>query len=553
MHTYQKGIVAAAKILPILGLNLFCLTFSLLVAVANLLLRKADVIGLDNRAHRESCRTAPGFRQRTILITEVGTARGLTLARSFYLCGHRVIGVDSHRFSPGRFSRALTSFHRLRLPALHSVTNSAATTPALRRYARSFVELLRDEQVDIWVSCAGDELAFASSRVKELVEARNSRCKCIMIDSDMVSDLLNSIRFFEHASRIGLPVPETHEVMSREQVASHVLDDAQRHWQRDTLGLGPRGFILKPSNTTDVYNPDTINEESYDMRKFLTGKDDLKTHLEKNGRFARKDATEAWVLQQYLRPIVRFRTHAFVIRGRVAVFIASPVSEQSLAMRHYFAESPESDTHAQMLQFTKDFASRSRPGPANEPLTGHLSFEFMVVDERSPAGRLTLYAYSGSPCVRTSVVMMSTPGPQMRAMVAAYLSVLDEPQRGSHRFRVVANNSKLHLPLVTPPPNPYRRYRGGHHVLNLVIRQVWGYFAKERPKPVQDALRKEIAACLGGFRTDKEATFEVWDPVPFLVYHHLQWTCEVVRDIFSRVLASGPSCEQPYVNILTAP
>ncbi|KAK3323214.1 hypothetical protein B0T19DRAFT_462647 [Cercophora scortea] len=542
MNSYPKDLVAATKILFILVLSLWALlTFSLPLAVLSRRRQRVDAI-----PHRESCRTAPGFRQRTILISEVGTAKGLTLARAFYLCGHRVIGVDSHHLSPGRFSRALASFHRLRIPALHSQNNPANALSALRRYSHSFGKILRDEQVDIWVSCVGDDLAFSTSRVKEMVEARNTRCRCIMLESDMASKLLNPFRFIKHASNIGLAarVPETHQVISTEQVALHLFNATSM--QRDPLP--PRHFILKPSDTAGAYEPHVINGASYRLPQ-PRGKS-LEEFLAE-GKFATKGATESWVLQQHMRPVLQFRTHALVIRGRVALFIAAPVNKKVLEMRYYFAESPENDAYAQMLQFTKDFARGSRP--AYQPMTGHLSFDFIAVDEANPAatgqnnatttpaGKLKLYAYAGSPCVRTAVVMMSTPGTQMRAMVDAYLSVLDEPRRGNDGIyrgalpRSLATANIMHdgelTDVITPPPNPYRRFRGGYHVLNLVIRHAWEFLIVERSTRALMAFRNGLAVCRDRFRTSKEATFEDWDPMPFLVYHHLQWTWEVVRDL----------------------
>ena len=55
-------------------------------------------------------KTAHGQRRRTVLVTGVGMTKGLTLARAFHLCGHRVIGADFEDLAipcPGRMSRAI--------------------------------------------------------------------------------------------------------------------------------------------------------------------------------------------------------------------------------------------------------------------------------------------------------------------------------------------------------------------------------------------------------------------------------------------------------------
>src|SRR2546429_4495707 len=54
---------------------------------------------------RGKIRSSPRFRPKTILVTGVGTAKGLRIARAFYETGHRVIGADFQPFGIPAFRK----------------------------------------------------------------------------------------------------------------------------------------------------------------------------------------------------------------------------------------------------------------------------------------------------------------------------------------------------------------------------------------------------------------------------------------------------------------
>ena len=115
-------------------------------------------------------RVQSGFSPRTILVTGVGMTKGLTLARTFYLSGHRVIGADfepNGAVSPGRLSSSLASFYRLEKPS---------PTLGATQYVEDLLDIVLKEKVDLWVSCSGVASAVEDAEAKETYVLCHSSC-----------------------------------------------------------------------------------------------------------------------------------------------------------------------------------------------------------------------------------------------------------------------------------------------------------------------------------------------------------------------------------------
>jgi hypothetical protein len=146
---------------------------------------------------RRKIRSAVRFQPKTILVTGVGTAKGLRIARAFYETGHKVIGADFQPLgipSCGRFSKALSAYYPLRMP-----TASGGATP----YMRDLVKVVEEEAVQLWISCSELVSAVDDGQARELLERRTS-CKTVQVDVDIADKISGHNQFIRHARSIGL-------------------------------------------------------------------------------------------------------------------------------------------------------------------------------------------------------------------------------------------------------------------------------------------------------------------------------------------------------------
>lgn len=152
---------------------------------------------VSQNAFRQRLRASPNFQQKTVLVTGVGMAKGLKIARAFYQTGHRVIGADFEPYSilvNGRFSRAIAKFYRVSKP---SAQRGAA------HYIRDLVYVVEKEEVDLWVSCSGVASAVEDGQAMEVIE-RRTKCKSIQFDVKTTGTLHEKDSFISYTESLGL-------------------------------------------------------------------------------------------------------------------------------------------------------------------------------------------------------------------------------------------------------------------------------------------------------------------------------------------------------------
>jgi predicted ATP-grasp superfamily ATP-dependent carboligase len=420
-------------------------------------------------------RLAHGQPRRTVLVTGVGMTKGLTISRAFYLCGHRVIGADFEQHGipcPGRFSKSLSAFHTLPKP---STTGKDENT-----YTRRLLDIIASENVDLWVSCSGVATAAEDAQAKEAIEEATA-CRCIQFDEATTMKLHEKDAFTRETSRLGLPVPETHDITSHKGA----LEILHRNALGEKGGKETKKYIMKPVGMNDAHRGDMTLLP-------LTTWPETEQHVNK----LPVSEESPWILQQFIAGGQEYCTHALIVRGTVRVFVSCPSSE---LLMHYRALTPSDALHREMLEFTRQFVERSEESGA---MTGHLSFDFMVDDQRR------IYAIECNPRAHTAVVLFAQEGQTMAHMVDAYLSVLDEPAKVDDTGH-----------LVTPAYPVSPRYWIAHDLVTLgVLPLVHG--GMEAWKGVCDLL--------GHVTTWKEGSFETWDPWPTLVLYHVYWPLTIL-------------------------
>ncbi|KAK7750275.1 hypothetical protein SLS62_007792 [Diatrype stigma] len=363
---------------------------------------------------------------RRVLITGLGMAKGLTLARAFHLCGHRVIGADFEGSGipcPGRYSKALSTFYPLEKPG----SKDPATT-----YIRRLAEIVETESIDLWVSCSGVASAAEDALAKEAIERRTS-CTCVQFDAQTTLRLHEKDSFMQETRRLGLPIPQSHSVTSPDDIlkilASSIVSDPDRR------------FILKPIGVDDAHRGDMTLLPCTSL-------------AETKARVMRLPISPArpWILQQFIPGGEEYCTHALVIRGVVRCFVACPSAE---LLMHYSALPTTCALSRAMLAFTREFVARS---PDPETWTGHLSFDFMfedgVASEKGFEKRL--YAIECNPRAHTAVVLFNQYGPAMAAMVRAYISatsggLVQEDSNGNRRHVGQNDDDGVQDSLIVPP------------------------------------------------------------------------------------------------------
>lgn len=426
------------------------------------------------RQHR---RNAANFRSRTILVTGVGMTKGLCLARMFYEAGQDVIGADFSDFSCGKHSVALEKYYRLQKP-------SASTGSTL--YIQGLLDIIVENDVELWVSCSGVASAIEDGQAKEAIEAR-TECKAVQFNVKDTQMLHEKHTFIGHTASIGLTVPETHTVTSQAQV-EEVLTNA-------TPG---RHFIMKPVGMVDAARSDMtlLPTKSIQATQNYLSQREI-------------SAKSQWILQQYiLGP--EYCTHALVVRGVVKAFVSCPSTD---ILMHYEALPARSLLHRKMLDFTNTYASNG-----GKEFTGHLSFDFMVEKEAlKELETAVVYPIECNPRAHTAVALFND---DACSLVDAYMSIFEASEE------VISTEAD---PMTPKAPQKY--YWVGHDLFELVLLPILSLLLLQSPL-------SGFAGCLQTFFTHllfwKDGTFEIWDPLPWWWLYHVYWPLQFWSSLVSR-------------------
>lgn len=466
--------------------------------------------------------------KKTILVTGVGMTKGLALARAFYQAGHRVIGADFEPgFACGRFSTALSGFYTLRKPT----TSSSSSGSSSKLYVQDLINVIVREHVDLWVSCSGVASAVEDGEAKEMIE-QQTNCKAVQFNVRVTQMLHEKHTFVEHTKQIGLHVPETHTITSREQV-EHALQQA----------APGRKYILKTIGMNDAARGEILStllpkETPHATKKYLAT-----LHI---------SPQSPWILQQFILG-QEFCTHALVIRGQVCAFVACPSAE---LLMHYRALPADSALSQAMLQFTRTYAAAE-----GETFTGHLSFDFLVEGDdtdtatttttqrrrRRDPREIVLYPIECNPRAHTAVCLLTNRNPDM---IHAYLELLNETPNNKN------NNHPEHLATTPTPTTPKEEeetsyYWIGHDLLTLLFNPFLFSLTTEPPPhhpsffspSFYSAYKHNLLTFLSHLLTWKDGTYEIWDPLPWFALYHVYWPlrfamCLVKGTRWSRVNVS---------------
>lgn len=453
------------------------------------------------------------FRPRTVLVTGVGMTKGLALARNFYQAGHNVIGADFEPallpISSGRVSRSLKTFYRLHRPDGGRVGAQA--------YSNRLLEIIRRENVGIWVSCSGVASAVEDGYAKELIEELTP-CKAIQFDVSTVERLHEKHNFIEYVRDLGLNVPDTYTVRSQKALM-RVLND--------NMAVGKK-FVLKYIGTDDSVRGDMT---------LLP----LRTTEETEAHISKLSISDdrPWILQQYISGR-EYCTHALVIAGQVKVFVACPSSE---LLMHYTALPPRSNLTQSMLRFTHEVAAAG-----GSSFSGHCSFDFLVDQSEERAAMredgtdLTIYPIECNPRAHTAVALFkNTP-----EMSEAYMTLLDNKTFEAGESDVRQPNGLAKQPLF--PIEPPQVYWAGH---DLVTRFLLPILSLILLQTTPSAIQERIFEVLKHSFLWYDGTFVLWDPLPAFWLYHIYWPTQFAIALVQLVSHFGGKGKWSRVNVST--
>lgn len=426
-------------------------------------------------------RSSASFHPKTILVTGVGMAKGLALARRFYEAGHDVIGADFEPYGVpvnGRFSEALKKFYALSKP---SDKDGSAY------YIQDLLRIVRREKIDLWVSCSGVASAVEDGQAKEVIE-RKAHCKAIQFDVKTTAMLHEKNTFIQQTRSLGLPTPETYDVTSRAAV------------HKVLHGTKKKKYIMKSVGVDDVSRGDMTILPRRTVSETYNHISNIAISREK-----------PWVLQQYIQG-KEYCTHALVVNGEVKVFVACPSSE---LLMHYEALSPESALSKAMLRFTEEFVFRN-----GGDMTGHLSFDFLAEENVTEKGVETvLQPIECNPRAHTAVVLFNG---QSVEMAEAYMSAVKPYMNG---------NGVSHEQQVVSLRTPAKYYWVGHDLVTLVLLPLIQVLLGKM-RIIEYA--RGCSTFLQHLLVWKEGTYEVWDPLPWWWLYHIYWPGQFLACILQR-------------------
>lgn len=425
-------------------------------------------------------------------------SKGLTLARTFYQAGHRVIGADFEPYGipvAGHFSIAISKFYPLTRPT--SEIGSA-------KYIQDLIFIIKKEKVELWVSCSGVASALDDGEAAEAIEKETS-CVPVQFGLSLTETLHEKHSFISHTRKIGLNVPATRLVTS-ETEAQAVLYPEKRSptrnggangtGQESGRGAG-RKYIMKSVGLDDSIRADMTLLPRPTLRETTQ-------HIKR----LNPTPFRPFVLQQYISG-PEYCTHSLLVNGAVKAFVACPSAE---LLMHYSPLPASSALSQAMYMYTVQYARNTEP-----KMTGHFSVDFLVEEEvarevqdrvavseeevRALMGRL--FPIECNPRAHTAVVAFSDVSEDL---ADAYLSILP-----NHEPRGISNGHRLDNLLVTPKPGIPSTYWIGHDLVTKILLPVLWVLRGEIG--VKEALGKwtEFVEHVLFWR---DGTWVVWDPWP---------------------------------------
>ncbi len=284
---------------------------------------------------------------RTVLVSGGKMTKALQLCRSFHDAGHRVVLVESGKYSltGHRFSRAVDAFHTV--PAPHD-----------EGYAEALLRVVEQEGVDVYVPVCSPAASVPDARAKALL---SQHCEVLHLDAEVLELVDDKYEFSQAARALGLLVPDTHRVTDAREVLD--FDFARGNWP----------YILK----SIAYDP----VHRLDLTHLPFGPPEAMAAFVESLPISEENP---WILQEFVQG-TEFCTHSTVRDGRLTVYCCCESS--AFQVNYAMVDKPA------IREWVETFVGARR-------LTGQVSFDFI----ESPEG--SVYAIECNPRTHSAITML---------------------------------------------------------------------------------------------------------------------------------------------------
>jgi hypothetical protein len=406
-------------------------------------------------------------------------SKGLAIARAFYRSGHHVIGADVEPhsvFVSGRFSVAIEKFYRLANPSMGDTQD----------YIDSLLDIIEENEIELWVSCSGVASAVEDALAAEAVE-KYTHCKAIQFGAGLMETLHNKHSFIENTRKLGLNVPETYLVTSVQDAMSFLYPEELKLTEAES---SCKRYIMKSVGLDDSIRADMT----------LLPRD---SHEESVSYISRLQPSRSspFVLQQFIDG-PEYCTHSLIIHGRVLAFTACRSAE---LLMHYKGLPASSPIFQAMLQYTELYAQKT-----GSNMTGHFPIDFLLDENADDADTDLLhkiYPVDCNPRVHTAVVLFTDDSEEM---AEAYLSILPNYRPPPPSYQSGHSSGTRERGIITPSTTK-GHYWIGHDIVTRIILPMWFFLTGKYD--IWTFLASWVEA-LEHVLFWKDGTFEIWDPWP---------------------------------------
>lgn len=283
---------------------------------------------------------------KTILVSGGKMTKALQLARSFHRAGHRVVLVESRKYSltGHRFSRDVDRFYSI-------------SKPDAKDYSNALLEIVQKENVDVYVPVCSPVSSYYDALAKKVL---SSYCEVMHVDVDQVQQLDNKSEFSTIATSLNLSVPDSHCITNPQQVVD--FDFSKR----------PQKYIIKSIPYDSVRRLDLTQlpcDSPSETKAFVHSL----PISEQN----------PWIMQAFI-PGQEYCTHSTVRDGELRMHCCCKSSA--------FQINYENVNHPKIEAWVKKFVGDLK-------LTGQLSFDFMEAADGS------IYAIECNPRTHSAITM----------------------------------------------------------------------------------------------------------------------------------------------------
>lgn len=370
-------------------------------------------------------------KKRTVLISGGSTIQALHLARNFYSAGARVVvcEVDGY-FALARFSMAVSKFYTVPKP----------TSDQQQNYVRALCEIVDKENAVYYIPVSATTSAYYDAVAKPHLELLGCTCFCPGIKEVWALD--DTLEVLRRCDKMSIRTPVYYPITSKEDVDNLYETGAISRGRYTMSTVGPSGLrerakIHLPISRSDLKMPNDISVH----RPWVVVQD-----VEGDHYFTCTTVKESKVIANVTCRLNSATNDLIPVENK----------EISLWLNHFFGK----------LNLLR-------------PITGHISFRFVVSEEG-----------------KTIVPLSSRVGVSLPYI--CYTSV--------------------HPRLLWKPCKHFSRQNSGP----LVVENGRYWMPKTALDTIKSPSVDAVTRLIGTVLDKREALFVIWDPLPYCAYYHMQ-------------------------------